>query len=187
MEIDPEKVRGAKISLLDARREVELRRAIAKNDQILLTGDDFNFASLIAGGDDGNAIAPIEKTVPIGDREVPFGDSSHALLGILDGIAVPASRALAALDRGDHDSYMSIMRPLESLSRIIFEEPTQHYKVGLAFLAWLNGHQSSRMLVNHAERERPEEHLIRVFEAAERAGVLTDAGTARERTHLWRA
>jgi len=181
MSCDPQRVRGAKISLLDARKEVELRRALAKNDQILLTGDDFNFTSLIAGGDDGSAFAPIAKMVQIGSRDVPFGDFSHALLGILDAVAAPASRAIEAVDRGDLESYFHIMRPLESLSRIIFEEPTRDYKVGLAFLSWLNGHQSNRMLVNHIERNRSVSHLHSVYEQAERAGVVAAPELASER------
>ena len=44
----PEKVAGIKISLLDARWEIEMRRQLPAGVR-MLTGDDFNFAELIAG------------------------------------------------------------------------------------------------------------------------------------------
>jgi hypothetical protein len=176
MEIDPEKVRGAKLSLLDAERERRLRRDLLERDQVLLTGDDFAFAELIV--EDG---APPARRTRIGDRDVPIGDFSHALLGILDGIAAPAGRALRRLADGDADGARALLAPCETLSRIVFESPTHAYKAGLALLAWLNGHQANRMLVNHQERARSSQHLRRVAAAAADAGALTDPALAAER------
>ena len=73
----PDKVDGIKISLLDAQREIDMRRRLPKACR-MYTGDDFNYAELIAGDDEGY---------------------SDALLGIFDAIAPAASAALTALAR----------------------------------------------------------------------------------------
>ena len=89
---------------------------------MMFTGDDFNYAELIAGD---------------GKRH------SHALLGIFDAIAPVASAALAELAAGDGAGFHALMTPTVPLSRKIFEAPTQYYKAGVVFLAWLNGHPGS--------------------------------------------
>ncbi len=170
----PQTLRGAKLSLLDAELELRLRRELATRDQILLTGDDFNFAQLMTGG-------PITGETTIGTRRVPTGDFSHGLLGIFDGIAEPASLALQFLARGDERSYTQLMTPCEALSRHLFCAPTQHYKAGLAFLSWLNGLQSNPMLVGHEERARSKEHYMEAARLASLAGAIRDAGLAAER------
>ena len=71
------KIEGIKISLLDAGREIELRRRLPEG-VVMFTGDDFNYPDLIAGDGDGH---------------------SHALLGIFDPIAPAAALALQHLDR----------------------------------------------------------------------------------------
>lgn len=179
---DPSKVRGAKLSLLDHELEVTLRRKLLTQDQILLTGDDFHFADLIAGeaGPTGQQVESAASTTRIGPHTVPIGDFSHALLGILDAIAKPASLALRFLALGDLARYRALMQPCETLSRHLFSAPTQHYKAGLAFLAFLNGHQSNPMLVNHEERARTPEHYIEAARLASRAGVLRNAAQARD-------
>ena len=73
----PDKVEGIKISLLDAGKEVALRNRLPEG-VMMFTGDDFNYAELIAGD---------------GERH------SHALLGIFDAIAPVANAALAKLGR----------------------------------------------------------------------------------------
>ncbi len=73
------KVDGVKISLLDAEKEVAMRRRLPAGVR-MYTGDDFNFADLIGGDGEGY---------------------SDALLGIFDAIAPAASAALAALTTGD--------------------------------------------------------------------------------------
>ena len=46
------KVDGVKVSLLDKQREIDMRRRLDKNVK-MYTGDDFNYAELIAGDDKG--------------------------------------------------------------------------------------------------------------------------------------
>ena len=181
MDLDPARVRGAKLSLLDEPLEVDIRRRLLANEQIILTGDDFNFAPLIAGSDSTTDL----RFTRIGDRRVALGDFSHALLGILDAIAEPAGLALQLLAHGRRERYDELMRPCQELSRIIFEAPTQHYKTGLAFLRWINGDQSNRMLINHEHNARSHEHLLRAARAAIPCGVFTDAGTAATRLTQW--
>src|SRR5262249_10218375 len=113
------KVDGVKISLLDAGKEVAMRRRLAPNVK-MYTGDDFNYAELIAGDAEGH---------------------SHALLGIFDPIAPAASLALQKLTAGDRAAYEAILAPTVPLSRHIFQAPTRHYKTGVVFLAYLNGFQ----------------------------------------------
>lgn len=164
---DPEKVRGAKLSLLDADFELAARERVAQDGQIILTGDDFNFATLIRG----DGLAPSGE-ITIGSRRVPIGGFSHALLGVFDGIAEPASYALERLAAGDIAEYDHVMAPCEALGRKIFEAPTQHYKAGLAFLAWLGGFQDNPMLVNHEEQTRSLDHYQEVARLAVEAAVL---------------
>jgi Protein of unknown function (DUF993) len=154
-----EKVDGVKLSVLDAAREVALRRRLPAGVR-LYTGDDFGYAGLIRGDADGH---------------------SDALLGAFAAITAPAAAALAALDRGDLAGYDAAMAPTVPLSRLIFEPPTYHYKVGVAFLAWLNGFQPRFAMLGGLQRRRPARHLIRVFELAAAAGALTDPELAVER------
>lgn len=191
MALDPGKVRGAKLSLLDARREVALRRELLARDQVLLTGDDFHFARLLLGGESEAApgaggasaasVPPILRRASIGGRDVALGDFSHALLGILDAISLPAARAFAALARGDAGAFLAILDPCEELGRHLFAPPTRHYKAGLAFLAWLDGEQDNAMLVNHEERARGRDHLRRAAELAAAAGALANRDLAADR------
>jgi hypothetical protein len=152
-------VDGVKLSVLDADREVALRRRLPVGVR-LYTGDDFNYAKLIRGDGQGH---------------------SDALLGAFAAITAPAAAALAALDRGDLAGYDGAMAPTVPLSRLIFEPPTYHYKVGLAFLAWLNGFQPQFAMLGGLQRRRPARHLIRVFELAAAARALSDPDLAIER------
>jgi hypothetical protein len=146
------KVDGVKLSVLDAAKEVALRRRLPAGVR-LYTGDDFNYGELILGDASGH---------------------SDALLGTFAAIAGPAAAALRALDQGDVAGYRAAMEPTVPLSRVIFEAPTYNYKVGVAFLAWLNGLQPEFAMVGGLERQRPREHLVRVFELAAAAGALTE-------------
>jgi len=145
-------VEGIKLSVLDAGREVALRRRLPDGVR-LYTGDDFNYAELIRGDAMGH---------------------SDALLGAFAAITAPAAAALAALDRGDVAGYEAAMGPTVPLSRVLFEAPTYHYKVGVAFLAWLNGLQPRFAMLGGLQRRRPARHLIRVFELAAAARALAD-------------
>ena len=145
--------------MLDAGQEVALRRRLPAGVR-LYTGDDFRYAELIRGDAAGH---------------------SDALLGAFAAITAPAAAALAALDRGDLAGYDAAMAPTVPLSRAIFEPPTFHYKVGVAFLAWLNGFQPQFAMLGGLQRRRPARHLIRVFELAAAARALTDPDLAVER------
>jgi hypothetical protein len=116
---------------------------VRENGQIVLTGDDFNFAALIKGAgryEDGGRVWSPRRGV-----EYPLGDYSHALLGIFDGIAPVAGKALQHLAQGEVEEYGQLMDATVPLSRQIFfrhnTRMTPYYKVGLGFLAYLNGHQ----------------------------------------------
>ncbi|HYM03996.1 MAG TPA: DUF993 family protein, partial [Stellaceae bacterium] len=111
------KIDGVKISLLDKDREIAMRRRLPAGVR-MYTGDDFNYAELIAGDERGH---------------------SDALLGIFDAIAPAASAALVALRDGDRARYDQILAPTLALSRHIFAAPTRYYKTGIVFMAWLNG------------------------------------------------
>ena len=152
-------VDGIKLSVLDAGQEVALRRRLPSGVR-LYTGDDFNYAALIRGDADGY---------------------SDALLGAFAAITAPAAAALAALDEGDVAGYDAAMGPTVALSRLIFEPPTYYYKVGVAFLAWLNGLQPHFAMLAGLQRRRPARHLIRVFELASSARALTQPDLAVER------
>jgi dihydrodipicolinate synthase/N-acetylneuraminate lyase len=143
-----DRVDGVKVSLLDADREVELRRRLPEGVR-LYTGDDFNYPDLIA-------------------------DGSDALLGVFDAIAPAAAAALHALDAGDRAEYHRILDPTVPLARRLFEPPTFNYKVGIVFLAWLNGHQDHFRLLGGLQSARSIEHLADVFVLADRAGLLRD-------------
>ena len=119
----------------------------------MYTGDDFNYDRLILG--DGN-------------------EHSDALLGIFDAIAPAASLALSALDAGDVSRYQQLLSPTIPLSRHIFAAPTQHYKTGVVFLAFLNGFQDHFRMVRGAESARSIAHLCELFVLADQAGVLRD-------------
>jgi hypothetical protein len=143
---------GVKISLLDAQREIDMRRKLPAGVR-MYTGDDFNYDVLIRG--DGQ-------------------NYSDALLGIFDAIAPAASAAIQALDSGRAGEFESILAPTIPLSRLIFEAPTYLYKTGIVFLAWLNGHQERFQMVGGMETARDIEHLSKLLVLAERAGVLQD-------------
>jgi hypothetical protein len=154
-----EKVDGIKISLLDAELEISMRRRLPAGVR-MYTGDDFNYDRLIAGDEQGH---------------------SDALLGIFDAIAPAASHALAALDAGDMPCYQQLLAPTVPLSRHIFASPTQHYKAGVVFLAFLNGFQPHFHMIRGLESARSTSHLCELFVLADRAGVLRNPELAVQR------
>ncbi|MBO9127555.1 MULTISPECIES: dihydrodipicolinate synthase family protein [unclassified Rhizobium] len=153
------KVEGIKISLLDNAKEVQLRDRLPEG-VMCFTGDDFNYAELIEG--DGKRY-------------------SHALLGIFDAVAPSASKALALLAAGDTSTFRSVIEPTVPLSRKIFEAPTQYYKAGVVFLAWLNGHQSHFSLPAGMQSARGINHYADIFRLADKANVLDKPELATER------
>jgi hypothetical protein len=152
----PGRVAGIKLSVLDAPREVWLRRRLPPGVR-LYTGDDFGYAGLIRGDAAGH---------------------SDALLGAFAAVTAPAAAALHALDAGDLAGYEAAMGPTVPLSRLIFEPPTSCYKTGIAFLAWLNGLQPHFAMLGGLERHRTAAHLTGVFRLAAAAGALADPDLA---------
>ncbi|WP_170476126.1 dihydrodipicolinate synthase family protein [Ruegeria arenilitoris] len=161
---NPAKVDGIKISLLDQAHEETFRARLPEGVR-LYTGDDFNYADLIAG--DGKHY-------------------SHALLGIFAAIAPAASQALEALAENDMEKYHALLAPTVPLSREIFKAPTRFYKAGIAFLAWLNQAQSHFVMPAGFQSSRGVCHYAQVFRLADQAGLLLspDEATARMKTLL---
>lgn len=153
------KVEGIKISLLDNACEVALRNRLP-DGVLCFTGDDFNYAELIEG--DGQKY-------------------SHALLGIFDAVAPSASKALASLASGDVATFRAVIEPTVPLSRKIFEAPTQYYKAGVVFLAWLNGHQRHFTMPAGMQSARGVLHYADIFRLADKANVLDMPDMAVER------
>lgn len=150
------KVDGIKISLLDAGKEIEMRRKLPDAVR-MYTGDDFNYPELIAGDEQG---------------------FSHALLGIFDPLAPHAAAAVSALGVGDTTRFYDIFDPTVPLARHIFQAPTQYYKTGVVFLAWLNGHQNHFKMVGGAEAMRSLPHFVACFKMADACGALQDPDLA---------
>jgi len=153
---NPGKVDGIKISLLDKDKEIAMRRRLPAGVR-MYTGDDFNYAELIAGD---------------GVGETKNQQHSDALLGIFDAIAPAASAALAALSDGHLDRFHAILAPTVPLSRHIFQAPTRFYKTGIVFLAWLNGHQSHFAMVGGQQSARSLGHFAEIFRLADRARLI---------------
>lgn len=150
------KVDGVKISLLDASKEVAMRRRLSPGVR-MYTGDDFHYPELIAGDEQGH---------------------SDALLGIFDPIAPAVGGALAALAEDDLGTFHAILAPTVPLSRHIFRAPTRFYKTGVVFLAWLDGHQDHFAMVGGQQSARSLVHLAELFRLADRAGLLRDPDRA---------
>ena len=151
-----QKVDGIKISLLDKDKEIAMRRRLPPGVR-MYTGDDFNYAELIAGDGFGNDIV---------------NGQSDALLGIFDAIAPAASSALTALAEGKLDTFHDILGPTVPLSRHIFMAPTRYYKTGVVFMAWLNGHQSHFSMIGGQQSTRSAQHLAELFRLADEANLL---------------
>jgi len=151
-----QKVDGIKISLLDKDKEITMRRRLPPGVR-MYTGDDFNYAELIAGDGFGDDIV---------------NGQSDALLGIFDAIAPAASAALTALAEGKLDTFHDILGPTVPLSRHIFMAPTRYYKTGVVFMAWLNGHQSHFSMIGGQQSTRSAQHLAELFRLADEANLL---------------
>ncbi|MET9252351.1 dihydrodipicolinate synthase family protein [Streptomyces sp. NPDC003717] len=155
----PGKVDGVKVSLLDAGREVALRRRLPAGVRCY-TGDDFHYPELIAGDEEG---------------------FSHALLGVFDPLGPLAATAVRALDTGDPAGFHALLDPTVPLARHLFQPPTRYYKTGVVLLAWLAGHQSHFTMPGglHAARSLP--HLARAYELADALGLFPDPKLAEDR------
>jgi hypothetical protein len=155
----PDKVDGIKVSLLDARREIDIRRRLPQGVRCY-TGDDFNYPELIAGDEQG---------------------FSHALLGIFDPLGPLAAEAVRVLDTGNVAGFRELLDPTVELSRHLFQTPTRFYKTGVVFLAWLAGHQSHFTMVGGLQSARSLPHLARAYALADGLGLFPDPKLAEER------
>lgn len=159
IEENQNKVDGIKISLLDKDKEIVMRRRLPDGAK-MYTGDDFNYPELIAGDAEG---------------------FSHALLGIFDPLAPAAAFAMSRLAAGDKKGFHAVLDPTVPLARLIFRAPTQHYKTGVVFLAWLNGFQDHFIMLNGAQAMRPLPYFTEVFRLADGCGLLRDPELALRR------
>lgn len=153
------KVDGIKISLLDKDKEIAMRRRLPAGVK-MYTGDDFNYPELIEGDGEG---------------------FSHALLGIFDPLAPAAAHAVSQLGKGDTAGFRAALDPTVPLARLIFRAPTQYYKTGVVFLAWLNGFQDHFIMLNGAQAARPLPYFTEVFRMADGCGLLREPELAVER------
>ncbi|MEL7150807.1 MAG: dihydrodipicolinate synthase family protein [Pseudomonadota bacterium] len=154
-----DKVDGIKISLLDKDKEIQMRRRLPDGVK-MYTGDDFNYPELIAGDEQG---------------------FSHALLGIFDPLAVAVGKAITQLEQGNVAGFRATLDPTVPLARLIFRAPTQYYKTGVVFLAWLNGHQDHFVMLGGAQAMRPLPYFTEVFKLADQNGLLVDPDLAAAR------
>jgi len=150
------RVDGIKISLLDKDKEITMRRRLPAGVK-MYTGDDFNYPELIAGDAHGY---------------------SHALLGIFDPLAPVAALAVTQLARGDVAGFRATLDPTVPLARVIFGEPTRHYKTGVVFMAWLNGFQDHFIMLNGAQAMRPLPYFTEIFRLSDACGLLRDPDQA---------
>ncbi|MEU8762013.1 dihydrodipicolinate synthase family protein [Streptomyces sp. NPDC048659] len=155
----PGKVDGVKVSLLDAGREVALRRRLPAGVRCY-TGDDFHYPELVEGDAHG------------------FSD---ALLGVFDPLAPRAAEALRHLDAGDPEGFRAVLDPTVPLARHLFEAPTRHYKTGVVLLAWLAGHQDHFTMAGGLQSARSLPHLVRAHELAAELGLFPDPELAAAR------
>ncbi len=153
------KVDGIKISLLDAAKEIALRRRLPASVR-MYSGDDFNYPELMQGDAQGY---------------------SHALLGIFDPLAAAAADAVTRLSAGDMAGFRAVLDPTVPLARLIFCAPTQNYKTGVVFMAWLNGHQDHFIMLNGAQALRPLPYFTDIFRLADGCGLLADPELAVDR------
>ncbi|HJA04335.1 MAG TPA: dihydrodipicolinate synthase family protein [Candidatus Microbacterium stercoravium] len=167
------KVAGIKMSLLDAASEVHVRERLPEGVR-MFTGDDYNYVGLIGGADVPQAEQP-ERTAGTTRTH------SDALLGAFAAITPVASAAIQALDAGDSDRYYELLAPTEALSRQVFAAPTFYYKTGVAFLAWLNGHQSAFQMIGGLHSARSLPHLSKIVSLANDARALEKPALAAQR------
>jgi hypothetical protein len=71
-----------------------------------------------------------------------------------------------------------VLAPLISPPKI---PPTQYYKTGIVFLAYLNGHQDHFTMLGAQQGARSALHLSRVFRLAASIGLFADPDRAADR------
>ena len=177
--MDLDNFESAKMSLLDADREVAIRRRIAAAGKIIKTGDDYHYVELIEGGDADVGRGVYESS----GVKYPVGDYSHALLGCMGMFEDIAQEAIRALAAGDRDLYRAWLAPTVPLSYWTFQAPTVAYKHGVAKIAMLRGKQDNDLLLPSNEDTRDFWHTVVLYRLMDAAGLFTEdqAVTAYER------
>lgn len=153
------KIDGIKLSLLDKDKEVNMRRRLPEGVH-MYSGDDFNYPELMEGDERGY---------------------SHGLLGVFDPLAAAAAAAVSCLSEGDAKGFRSMLDPTLPLARRIFRAPTQYYKTGVVFLAWLNGFQDHFVMLGGAQSMRPLPDFVKIFQFADGCGLLRNPELAARR------
>ena len=169
-----DKVAGVKMSLLDAAAEVSVRERLPEGVR-MFTGDDFNYVGLIGGR---RARRTAARARPAARASTPTRCSA------------PSPRSPRSPRRRSRRStpatptrYLEILGPTEELSRQVFAAPTFYYKTGVAFLSWLNGHQTAFQMVGGLHSARSLPHLSRIVELANASHALEQPELAAERWH----
>ena len=129
----------------------------------MYTGDDFNYAELMAGDDRASRTACSASSTRSRRPPPPRSTASP-----------PATAPAMTRSSG----------PTVTLSRRLFEAPTQYYKCGVVFLAWLNGFQAHFRMIGGAESARGILHYADLFRLADKAGLLVDPDLAAARMGL---
>ncbi len=147
------KVDGIKLSLLDKDKEIRLRARLPQGVR-MYTGDDFNYAELIAGDGERHSATRCSASSTRSRRRPP-----------------PRS---PPSPKGRTAAFHEILAPTVPLSRHIFKAPTRFYKTGVVLMAYLNGHQDHFTMVGGQESARSTLHLAELFRLADAAGLLRD-------------
>ena len=85
------------------------------------------------------------------------------------------------IDEATNRVLQAILEDYVALSRELFAAPTQYYKAGVVFLAWLNGHQRHFSMADGMESARSVVHYAEVFRKADAAGALVRPELAHQR------
>jgi hypothetical protein len=126
----------------------------------MYTGDDFNYAELIAGDAQGYSTR-CSASLMRSRRRHPMRCRGWLL----------ATRPVSTTCSG----------PTVPLSRHIFKAPTRFYKTGIVFMAYLNGHQD-HFTMAAARRARARRCISpNCFGLADKAGLLANPEMATRR------
>ena len=156
----PDKVDGIKVSLLDAQREIDLRRKLPDGVRCY-TGDDFNYPELIAGDDQG---------------------FSHALLGIFDPLGPAGGRGRTRPGHRQHGAASANSSTPPSSCPATSSRP----RPASTRRAWSSspGSRATRShftMVGGLQSARSLPHFARAYELADGLGLFPDPALAEAR------
>jgi hypothetical protein len=177
MALDPAKVRGARMTWLDARVVVRVRRALAERGQLAFTGDDPLLVRWLAGGHPGAGEpepAPTTGTTELAGAPASTGEFAHAALDLLEVGGPALVPALEALATGAGAAFRAQLEPLEALVRWILTVPAR-LPSAIAFIARLDGQDPGVRYVGDGDAPAlgPDESR-RLHELAAAAGLFAD-------------